>query len=254
MVKFKITLKKITKKLPLLLAAASLSMMANLAQATIVEFETSQGKIKVNLYDIGTPKTVANFMQYVEEGSYNQTIIHRSVNNFIIQGGSFFLDGDQLAQIETHGTVVNEPVFSNVAGTIAMAKLGNSANSATSQWFFNLGDNSQNLDQQNGGFTVFGRVISGLDVLQKISDLPHCGSLPVVEFDSASCSDGTVPSFENYVSITNVDIVDSSPDTLDGYNPIQNTLLSQSSKSSNGGGIGWLALLTVVLVTIRRRF
>ncbi|NRA60462.1 MAG: peptidylprolyl isomerase [Psychrobium sp.] len=250
-------LKNITKKLPLLLALASFSMLSNVAQATIVEFDTSQGKIKVNLYDNLTPKTVANFMQYVEDSSYNQTIIHRSVNNFIVQGGAYFLDGDTLEKIDTNGTVINEPIFSNIKGTIAMAKLSGGADSATSQWFFNLGNNSGNLDLQNGGFTVFGHVIAGMDVIEKIANLTTCGSTPVVDFSVDSCKAGIKPTFENYVSITNVDIPDSTVDTLNGYTPVKNTLLTSSNGGGSGGGggsIGWLAFFAMMLVTLRRRF
>jgi len=120
-----------------------------------------------------TPQTVANFLSYVDDGSYASTIIHRSVANFVVQGGGFKAPtaasgqpGGTPSTISARAPVVNEPGNTNVRGTIAMAKLGNDPNSATNQWFFNLADNNDptnpnSLDNQNGGFTAFGRVLGG---------------------------------------------------------------------------------------------
>jgi cyclophilin family peptidyl-prolyl cis-trans isomerase len=93
-----------------------------------------------------------------QRNRYDGTVIHRSIPGFIWQGGGFGLGGDplQAVPIATHPAIVNEPVFSNTAGTIAMAKLPGDPNSATSEWFFNVGDKSTNLDFQNGGFTASG--------------------------------------------------------------------------------------------------
>ena len=127
----------------------------------------------------GAPLTVQNFRNYVNEGDYTNSIIHRSVPGFIVQGGGFTVNGlsNALAQsppnpaaaialVPSDATVQNEfsPKRSNLRGTIAMAKLGGNPNSATNQWFFNLADNSANLDTQNGGFTVFGQVIGASDL------------------------------------------------------------------------------------------
>lgn len=113
-----------------------------------------------------TPLTVTNFLSYVDAGKYDGSMIHRSVLDFVVQGGGYLaptLPADQIGsnpvRIAEGPTVANEPGNSNVRGTIAMAKLGGNPNSATSQWFFNMGNNSANLDAQNGGFTVFGRVL-----------------------------------------------------------------------------------------------
>jgi cyclophilin family peptidyl-prolyl cis-trans isomerase len=116
------------------------------------------------------PQTVRNFLLYVRNGAYGQVLLHRLVPGFVLQGGGF-TNADPAAStnlffnygaIRNLGTVTNEfgvgPRLSNTVGTIAMAKVGNDPNSATSQWFFNLGNNT-NLDTQNGGFTVFGRVL-----------------------------------------------------------------------------------------------
>ena len=128
------------------------------SMATIVEFETSQGNFKVNLHDQTTPITVANFLKYVNDGDYTDTVIHRVEPVFVMQGGGFKFPGDfPLTAIDTDSAIQNEPVYSNVRGTIAMAKVGGNVNSATSQWFVNLANNaggSSQLDTQNGGFTV----------------------------------------------------------------------------------------------------
>ena len=137
------------------------------------------GVTDVLLFDqsAGAPATVANFLNYVEDDDYASSIIHRSVPGFIIQGGGFTVDSAlEIAEIPADAAVVNEysPQRSNTRGTIAMAKLGNDPNSATNQWFFNLGNNSANLDNQNGGFTVFGEVITKADLapINAIASLP----------------------------------------------------------------------------------
>ena len=122
------------------------------------------GVTDVLLFDqkgVGAPATVKNFLNYVEDEDYNETIIHRSVADFIVQGGGFAVEDSQVIELPVDESVVNEfsSERSNLEGTIAMAKLGGDPNSATNQWFFNLGDNSANLDAQNGGFTVFGQVL-----------------------------------------------------------------------------------------------
>ena len=136
------------------------------------------GVKEVLLFDqagAGAPLTVQNFLNYVNDGDYVNTFIHRSIPGFIIQGGGFTIDNlannlanpaNALGIIPTDPPVPNEfsPDRSNLRGTIAMAKLDGDPNSATNQWFFNLGDNSANLDSQNGGFTVFGEVLSATDL------------------------------------------------------------------------------------------
>ena len=142
---------------------------------TIVRFTISGLSFDVQLTDEDTPQTVANFLRYVNEDLYDGTVIHRSIPGFIWQGGGFGLGGDpvQALPIATYPAIPNEPVFSNTAGTIAMAKVDGDPNSATSQWFFNVGDNSANLDFQNGGFTVFGSVLGdGMNVINAFSALP----------------------------------------------------------------------------------
>ena len=109
-----------------------------------------------------TPVTKTNFLGYVNRGDYENMVVHRLVRNFVIQGGGFtFIDGETspvYESVPTQPKIVNEFGVSNTLATISMAKLGGDPDSATSQWFVSTSANSDNLDLQNGGFTVFGRV------------------------------------------------------------------------------------------------
>jgi len=147
-----------------------------------VRIETNMGNIDVALYD-ATPLTRDNFLLYIDEGAYDMSIVHRSVPGFVIQGGGYRQaqpgSGYLLEKIPTHEPVPNEASLerSNVTGTIAMAKLEGDPDSATSQWFINLSDNGgeppDGLDYQNGGFTTFGDVVSGMDVAFAAEALPR---------------------------------------------------------------------------------
>ncbi len=166
----------------LLMAASAVSM----AEAnTLVRITSTYGDFTLELFDEQTPNTVNNFLGYVDRGDFDMTVVHRSVSDFVIQMGAYNWLGDcvndapqpgvncSATYTEQQDPVINEPVVSNTEGTIAMAKLGGDPNSATSQWFINLGDNSENLDEQNGGFTAFGRVLGeGLSVANEINELP----------------------------------------------------------------------------------
>ena len=164
------------------------------ATAPVVRFHTSLGDIDVQLDSTNAPKTVTNFLGYVNRGDYSNSIFHRSVPGFIIQGGGYYVAGGQVQLIPAQAAVVNEYHTSNVRGTIAMAKLGNDPNSATDEWFFNLANNSSNLDNQNGGFTVFGTVANSqsLAVMDAIAALQvvNAGSpfdnLPVINYTSGT--------------------------------------------------------------------
>lgn len=137
--------------------------------------ETNLGEFCMVLYPDTAPATVANFLNYAEDGDYDNTIIHRSAPRFVIQGGGYVYDPEEeeLVDIPADPPVVNEFRRSNVRGTVAMAKLGNDPNSATNEWFINLVDNSANLDYQNGGFTVFAEVIGeGMQVVDAIAARP----------------------------------------------------------------------------------
>ncbi|NTS77028.1 peptidylprolyl isomerase [Catenovulum sp. SM1970] len=198
------------------------------AHATVVQFQTSHGDFEVNLFDSTTPKTVENFINYVEAGAYQNAVVHRSMPDFIIQGGGFQAhydtaeQDDMITVIETNDAVVNEPVLSNVKGTIAMAKLGDDPDSGTSQWFFNLVDNNDGLDFQNNGFTVFGVVLDdGLDVLEKIAALPRVNlggaftSTPMQGLSEEELESGEVTiNLDNYVVIENIVVVNDTKDTF----------------------------------------
>lgn len=155
------------------LLALLLSVCVSQARATVVQFETVLGDFQVLLYEDTTPQTAANFIEYVEAGAYTDTFIHRAISDFIVQGGGYSYDyqNEKLVEIPLHPPVTNEPVHSNVRGTIAMAKLPNQPHSAQAQWFFNLTDNAF-LDDSNGGFTVFGEVLeNGMDVVDAMAEV-----------------------------------------------------------------------------------
>ena len=136
----------------------------------IVEIETSAGTIKVELWADKAPLTVKNFLKYVDEGFYNGTIFHRVIKNFMIQGGGFTAD---MQRKSTHAPVKNEAKadVKNDRGTIAMARTS-VVDSATSQFFINLVDNGflnhKNETAQGYGYCVFGKVVDGMDVVDKI--------------------------------------------------------------------------------------
>ncbi|MCP3869985.1 MAG: hypothetical protein GY703_18205 [Gammaproteobacteria bacterium] len=162
------------------------------ASATTVVVETTLGKIPIELFDADTPLTVANFLGYVADGDYTDSFFHRSMPGFVIQGGGFVFSEGSVSAVPKDLPVANEFQRSNIRGTVAMAKLGGDPDSATSQWFINLADNGENLDGQNGGFTVFGRVVGdGMEVADRIALLQvwNAGSpfdnLPLIDYSGA---------------------------------------------------------------------
>jgi cyclophilin family peptidyl-prolyl cis-trans isomerase len=140
----------------------------------IIEMKTSMGTITIELYPNKAPITVENFLKYVSSGFYNGTIFHRVIPHFMIQGGGFTPD---MHQKPTFPPIKNEAGngLKNVAGTIAMART-NVVGSATSQFFINTVDNpflDHKDDTPEGyGYCVFGKVISGMDVVYKIANVP----------------------------------------------------------------------------------
>lgn len=138
-----------------------------------VEMTTNKGDIVLMLDSEAAPVTVANFMQYANDGAYDETIFHRVISNFMIQGGGFTPD---MKKKETRQGIPNEwgNGLKNSRGAIAMARLGGDPNSATSQFFINVKDNA-NLDQpqrDGAAYAVFGRVIHGMDVVDQIRAVP----------------------------------------------------------------------------------
>lgn len=154
----------------LLFCAAWLSFSA-FSQTQIV-LHTSLGDIHAELNAQQAPKTVANFLNYVQKGFYNGTIFHRVINGFMIQGGGF---DAQMNQKSTVHPIENESQngLNNLRGSIAMARTS-APHSATAQFFINLVDNN-NLDYPSfdgWGYCVFGKVIAGMDVVDKIATTP----------------------------------------------------------------------------------
>lgn len=162
--------------------ATTTGMLANgfrVVTPNMVRLTTSFGDIVMELVD-DAPITTANFLQYVEDDFYNGTIFHRVVAGFVVQGGGFLPGMIQPPGLRP--AIMNEfsPTRSNVRGTVAMAKVGGNPDSATSQFFVNVADNSGNLDNQNGGFTVFARVVQGMDVVDQIAAVAvDSNSLPL---------------------------------------------------------------------------
>jgi peptidyl-prolyl cis-trans isomerase A (cyclophilin A)/peptidyl-prolyl cis-trans isomerase B (cyclophilin B) len=142
--------------------------------ATVVEFETSAGNFAVELYPEKAPKTVENFLQYVKDGFYTNTIFHRVISRFMIQGGGFERD---LTEKPTRAPIVNESDngLLNQEGTIAMARTPD-PNSATAQFFINLADNQflnyASPEPERVGYCVFGKVVKGMEVVRKIGLVP----------------------------------------------------------------------------------
>jgi cyclophilin family peptidyl-prolyl cis-trans isomerase len=190
----------------LALLILSLSLVADAARAQcvldpggqpVVELRTSLGTICIELFPDapGFTETVPNFLGYVNRGDYDGTFFHRSARTldgqpFVIQGGGFAFEAGEYSFLCADGcpTVVNEfagvsnlqncgpgrPDGCNVRGTLAMAKLGGDVDSATSQWFINLRDTNRFLDDVlSGEFTIFGRVVTGMDVVDAIAALPR---------------------------------------------------------------------------------
>ena len=191
-----------------------LSFSSTIAQANSVAcFTSNMGQFCIELFETQTPITTANFLRYIDSDAYTNGIFHRSAPGFVIQGGGFKIvdgtSGKSLTAVDTFPPIVNEFKISNTRGTVAMAKLGGNPNSATSQWFVNLADNSANLDIQNGGFTVFGRVIfDGMAVFDAIAKLKivNLGS-PLSATPTVNAS-GSILSTDDFVQITHVETAD----------------------------------------------
>lgn len=159
-----------------LLVSSAWSFSATAQSAPQVKFQTSQGEFVVELYPEKAPKTVENFLQYVKDKHYDGTIFHRVISNFMIQGGGY---DAKYAERKTRPPVPHEGRESlskggprNTTGTLAMART-NDPQSATAQFFINVQDNGfLDPSAQQYGYTVFGKVVSGLDVVMKIKTSP----------------------------------------------------------------------------------
>lgn len=144
-----------------------------MADNPVVLMETSMGTVKIELDAAAAPKSVANFLSYVDDGFYDGTVFHRVIPNFMIQGGGF---EPGMKQKPTRPPVVNESAngLPNAKGTIAMARTS-VPDSATSQFFINVTDNGfldRSQSRDGVGYCVFGKVIEGMDVVEKIKAVP----------------------------------------------------------------------------------
>ncbi|MBM3822733.1 MAG: hypothetical protein FJ404_07605 [Verrucomicrobia bacterium] len=163
-----------------------IASMGLIAEAgTLARFRTPLGDVDVELLDEDKPVTVRNFLTYVQEGRYRDSFFHRWVPNFVVQGGGFMVrhrgtTNSVFDFVPTLPPIVNEysagRTYSNTYGTLAMARVGGQTNSASSQWFFNLKHNVE-LDGVDGGFTVFGRVIRGTNVLNLFVAAPPANNV-----------------------------------------------------------------------------
>lgn len=167
------TLKSLSRRALAGVGMAVLLPLAASAQiaAPAVKFQTSMGDFVVEVYPDKAPKTVDNFLQYVKAKHYDGTIFHRVIGNFMVQGGGYT---KSYSQKPTRPPVALEASngLTNSLGTIAMART-NDPNSATSQFFINVKDNPfLNAKGPSDGYTVFGKVISGMDVIEKIKQVP----------------------------------------------------------------------------------
>ena len=169
-------------KLPALLIVSAALVSAQ----PVIVMETSKGVLKVELDPAKAPLTVANFLTYVDSGFYDDTVFHRVIEGFVVQGGGFTPELDLKPTLEPVDIETKNGLINN-RGTIAMARPFQKKG-ATSQFFFNLSDNEKlNRSTFTYGYTVFGRVIEGMDVVDRIAkvqtskrgDIPDVPILPV---------------------------------------------------------------------------
>ena len=158
---------------PLVILSATAAGSGALAADPQVDLKTNVGTIRLELYPAKAPKTVENFLQYVKDGHYNGTIFHRVINDFMIQTGGF---DKNMREKKGRDPIQNEAKngLKNDLGTIAMARTS-APHSASAQFFINLKNNDflNSANAQDGwGYAVFGKVVSGMDVVMKISKVP----------------------------------------------------------------------------------
>jgi len=168
--------------------AAAIACAASFASAANpqVELDTTAGIIKIELYPEAAPKTVANFLDYVKSGHYVGTQFHRVIDGFMVQGGGYttdFKEKPTKPPIPIESESSKKAGLSNVPGAISMARTGD-PNSATAQFFINVANNARldfrSADQAGYGYTVFGKVVDGMDVVNKVAKGPKgaTGAVP----------------------------------------------------------------------------
>jgi cyclophilin family peptidyl-prolyl cis-trans isomerase len=202
------------KRIVLWMAVFAAVAVQQLCAATIATFNFHRlGSIEIELFD-DKPITVSNFLKYASSGRYQDQIVHRWVPGFVIQGGGFSQEPDGencfIDPIPVFGTIPNESKVgtfrSNVYGTIAMARSGANVNSATSQWYINLADNGgsppNGLDYFAEGYTVFGRVISGTNLVNLFVPPPPANGIYI--FDTFA---GPTAALTNAANVTCNDLI-----------------------------------------------
>ncbi len=168
--------------------AAAIACAASLASAANpqVELDTTAGIIKIELFPEAAPKTVANFLDYVKSGHYVGTQFHRVIDGFMVQGGGYttdFKEKPTKPPIPIESESSKKAGLSNVPGAVSMARTGD-PNSATAQFFINVANNVRldfrSADQAGYGYTVFGKVVDGMDVVNKVAKGPKgaTGAVP----------------------------------------------------------------------------
>jgi cyclophilin family peptidyl-prolyl cis-trans isomerase len=245
-----------------IVAALALCVFATAARATVVRISTTLGNIDLRMYEGAAPQNVANFLNYMNSNRYDGTFIHRSIPGFVIQGGGYKYDqqSGSAPHIEQFAQVMNEPGISNLRGTIAMAKLSpppqgppnGGPDSATSEWFLNLSDNSgapSFLDTENGGYTVFGRIVfTGLTTMDNIAALPTADLDPGASrtFDTVPLRDGATLA-DRFVYVNDVFIRTAIPAadynfdaavTIADYNVWKSNYGSTTNAGPDGDGNG----------------
>lgn len=228
-----------------LAVCVGLLSLHSVSAQSVVRVDTPLGDFSLELFDEVAPVTVKNFVNYVITGRYQDSLVHRVEPGFVIQGGLYrFLQGsdDGLTTVPIGPTIVNEPGESNLRGTVAMAKVANDPDSATSQWYINLGDNT-GLDGSNGGFTVFGRVIGdGMQVVDAVAAAQQVNAglafpLPVINYDGG----GTI--FRSNLVFTDMTLVSGDYQLPNYYDPVGDRVHIRV----NGGSAG-IAALTLNIV------
>lgn len=170
---------------PILIFLFSLLLAATTQAGTIVQFRTTLGEFEVELYDQDKPETVKNFLRYIATGRFQDSFVQRWEPRFVIQAGGYTVTNRNkttadFAVVQTFGNITNEysvgRTFSNTYGTLAMARASGQINSASSQWFVNLTNNAF-LDRVDSGFTVFGTVTKGTNVLERFNNTSLTNSI-----------------------------------------------------------------------------
>lgn len=185
--------------------------------------DTNAGEFCMELFPDIAPSTVNNFLNYITSGRYDDTIIHRAVPSFVIQGGGYY-SNPLGTPVTKDAAVVNEFGRSNLRGTVAMARLGGQVNSATSEWFVNVVNNT-GLDTVDQGFTVFGEIITGMSVVDSIAVAPRAdlrgslggafGEVPLTDQDIDGVNTDDLV-LVNRIYITDVIVNDSDMGSGDG--------------------------------------